>query len=71
MSDEWISNGAEGTSDRLWKAIDGNMDLYYQIKPDPNTINYQRVIAYIQADGTINYKFVSSEGYEISTIFTN
>lgn len=71
MSDEWISNDNLDNTNRLWKSLDGNMDLYLQIKPDPNTLNYKRVIAYIQSDGTINYKFVSPDGYEINTIFTN
>jgi len=71
MSDEWISNNNLDNSNRLWKALGGDSDLYHQIKPDPNTFNYQRVIAYIQANGTINYKYVSSDGIEINTVFNN
>lgn len=71
MSDEWISNGSKSNSDRLWTALGEDVNLYNQIKPDPSTNNYTRVIAYIQPDGTINYKYVSSDGYEINTIFDN
>ena len=71
MSDEWISNNNLDNTNRLWKALGGNTDLYHQIKPDPNTLNYKRVISYIQSDGTTNYKYVSSDGYEINTVFTN
>ena len=72
MSDIWI----KGTDDnilnnqnRLWMALGQNTSLYNQAK-----LNYKRVIAYIQPDGTINYKYVTSQGYEINTVqgvFTN
>jgi hypothetical protein len=71
MSDEWISNGSKTNSDRLWVALNGDLSLYNQIKPSINTNNYTRVVAYILPDGTVNYKYVSSQGYEISTIFSN
>lgn len=72
MSDNWI----KGTNDnilnnenRLWMALGQDTSLYNQVKS-----NYQRVIAYIQADGSINYKYITSQGYEINTVqgvFTN
>ncbi|MEX0598584.1 MAG: hypothetical protein WD512_19030, partial [Candidatus Paceibacterota bacterium] len=67
MSDEWISNGSMNPlTDRLFKALDGNINLYNQIQN-----NYQRVVAYVQPNGTVNYKYVTSQGVEISTVFTN
>lgn len=71
MSDNWISDGTKTSSDRLWNALNGNLSLYNQIKPSLTTNNYTRVISYIQPDGSINYKYINSNGYEISTPFTN
>ncbi|TXK73356.1 hypothetical protein [Mesonia sp. HuA40] len=67
MSNNWISNGLENNTDRLWKAVGGDMSLYNDIKNN----GFERVIAYIQADGTINYKYVGADGYEINTVFDN
>uniref|UniRef100_UPI0030EDAD5B hypothetical protein n=1 Tax=Ascidiimonas aurantiaca TaxID=1685432 RepID=UPI0030EDAD5B len=65
MSKRWISDGSEVFGrDRLWKALDGNAALYHQIKD-----NYTPVVGYVQANGTINYKFVDIDGYEISREF--
>lgn len=71
MSDTWISDGTKSSTDRLWNALGGDLNLYNQIKPSLITNNYTRVIAYIQPDGSINYKFVSESGYEINTVFNN
>lgn len=74
MSDEWISNGSKSSSDRLWKAVGEDVNLYNQIKPSLTTNNYTRIIAYVQPNGTINYKYITSQGYEINTpdgLFTN
>ncbi len=74
MSDNWISNGLKNSDDRLWNAVGGNLSLYNQMKPSLTTTNYTRVISYVQPDGTINYKYITSQGYEINThsgVFTN
>ena len=67
MSDTWIRGGHTlNTNNRLWMALGQDTSLYNQV-----AYNYKRVIAYVQPDGTINYKYVSSDGYEISTPFLN
>ena len=74
MSDTWISNGLKDNDDRLWKAVGEDVNLYNQIKPSLTTNNYTRIIAYVQPNGTINYKYITSQGYEINTpdgLFTN
>jgi hypothetical protein len=71
MSDVWISDGTKTNSDRLWNALNGDLSLYNQIKPSLTINNYTRVIAYVQPDGSINYKYINSNGYEISTPFIN
>jgi hypothetical protein len=68
MSDEWISNGSlDIQSDRLLKAVGGDMSLYNTIKND----GYERIVSYVQANGSINYKYVGADGFEINTVFTN
>lgn len=71
MSDAWISNGQKNNTDRLWVALGGNLSLYNQIRPNATTLNYTRVVSYVLPKGTINYKYVSPEGVEISTVFSN
>jgi hypothetical protein len=71
MSDEWISNGSKTNSDRLWKAVGGDLNLYNQIKPSLESNNYERVLGYIQSNGSINYKYVGANGFEINTVFNN
>ncbi|WP_019037861.1 hypothetical protein [Psychroflexus tropicus] len=67
MSDEWISNGLENNTDRLWKSVGGEMSLYNDITDN----GFERVVGYIQSNGTINYKYVGANGYEINTVFNN
>ena len=67
MSDEWISNGLENNTDRLWKAVGGDMALYNTIKND----GFERIVSYVQANGSINYKYVGADGFEINTVFNN
>lgn len=70
MSDVWIRGNDPNVlnnNNRLWIALDQNTNLYNQIINN----GYTRVVAYIQPDGVINYKYVTPEGVEISTIFTN
>lgn len=69
MSDEWIRGTNPAVLDsnnRLFVALGENATLYNQA-----VNNYKRVIAYIQANGTINYKYVSETGFEINTPFNN
>jgi hypothetical protein len=69
MSDEWIRGinpGVLNTSNRLFVALGGDVSLYNQV-----VNNYDRVVSYVQANGSINYKYVGSDGYEINNIFTN
>lgn len=68
MSDAWISDGSKLSTDRLWTALGGDLNLYNQIKTGNN---YTRIVAYIQPDGKVNYKYVSSDGIELSTNFPN
>jgi hypothetical protein len=68
MSDEWISNGSlDIQSDRLLKAVGGDMALYNTIKND----GFERIVSYVQANGSINYKYVGADGFEINTVFNN
>lgn len=70
MSDVWIRGtnpSILNNNNRLWMALGQNTNLYNQIINN----GYTRVVAYIQPDGVINYKYVTPEGVEISTIFTN
>jgi hypothetical protein len=60
MSDEWIDNGFSNS--RLLDALGNNFDLYGEVRN-----NYKRVVAYVKPSGEINYKYVNSSGYEVST----
>ena len=54
MSDEWISNGSlDIQSDRLLKAVGGDMSLYNTIKND----GFERIVSYVQANGSISKDF--------------
>ncbi len=69
MSDAWI-RGADpdvlNLSNRLFMALGEDVNLYNQV-----VNNYKRVVGYVQANGTINYKYVGSDGYEVNTVFNN
>lgn len=68
MSNDWISDGSlDIQSDRLFKAVGGDISLYNDITNN----GFERVVGYIQANGTINYKYVSPDGIEINTVFNN
>ena len=69
MSDEWIRGinpAVLDSNNRLFVALGENATLYNQA-----VNNYQRVIGFIQANGTTNYKYVSESGFEINTTFNN
>jgi hypothetical protein len=42
--------------------LGNNFDLYGEVRN-----NYKRVVAYVKPSGEINYKYVNSSGYEVST----
>lgn len=43
MSNDWIFNGLENNTDRLWRAVGGDMTLYNDITNN----GFERVVGYI------------------------
>lgn len=61
MSDEWITNGLNDASDRLFIEIGSDPILYDDIMLN----GYQRIKAKVLSDGTVTYRFIGSDGYVI------
>jgi len=62
MSDDWITDESLSTTDRLFQAIGENTSLYQEIMSS----GYTRLKASVQPDGSVTYRLIGSDGYQIN-----